>query len=93
MFKNIVLSGGSSKGYSYVGVLKSLEENNLQNDIKHNILSYETYSYRIRRGLVDWCWQRMEHIPREIIDQIREEIVYTPGIINAGIMNMNDKPV
>lgn len=35
MYKNIVLSGGSSKGYSYIGVLKSLEENNLYKPIKN----------------------------------------------------------
>jgi len=29
MCKNIVLSGGSSKGYSYIGVLKSLEEKDM----------------------------------------------------------------
>lgn len=35
MYKNIVLSGGSSKGYSYVGVLKSLEENNLYKSLEN----------------------------------------------------------
>ena len=35
MFKNIVLSGGSSKGYSYVGVLKSLEENKIIKKIEN----------------------------------------------------------
>jgi len=35
MYKNIVLSGGSSKGYSYVGVLKSLEENKLIKKIEN----------------------------------------------------------
>ena len=37
MYKNIVLSGGSSKGYSYIGVLKSLEENKLIKNIKNFI--------------------------------------------------------
>jgi predicted acylesterase/phospholipase RssA len=35
MYKNIVLSGGSSKGYSYIGVLKSLEENNLYDSLEN----------------------------------------------------------
>jgi len=35
MYKNIVLSGGSSKGYSYIGVLKSLEENNLIKNLEN----------------------------------------------------------
>ena len=37
MYKNLVLSGGSSKGYSYIGVLKSLEENNMIKDIENFI--------------------------------------------------------
>jgi NTE family protein len=32
--KNLVLSGGSSKGFSYVGVIKALEENDLIKDIE-----------------------------------------------------------
>ena len=35
MYKNIVLSGGSSKGYSYVGVLQSLEKNNIIQNIEN----------------------------------------------------------
>jgi predicted acylesterase/phospholipase RssA len=31
--KNLVLSGGSSKGYSYIGVFKALEENNITTNI------------------------------------------------------------
>lgn len=34
MYKNLVLSGGSSKGYSYIGVLKTLEKYNIINNIK-----------------------------------------------------------
>lgn len=30
MYKNIVLSGGSSKGFSYIGILKSLEEHKIK---------------------------------------------------------------
>lgn len=33
IYKNIALSGGSSKGYAYIGVLKSLEENKLINNL------------------------------------------------------------
>uniref|UniRef100_A0A6C0E611 PNPLA domain-containing protein n=1 Tax=viral metagenome TaxID=1070528 RepID=A0A6C0E611_9ZZZZ len=32
--KNLVLSGGSSKGFSYIGVIKALEENDLIKDIE-----------------------------------------------------------
>jgi len=32
--KNLILSGGSSKGFSYIGVLKALEENNLIGQIE-----------------------------------------------------------
>lgn len=32
--KNLVLSGGSSKGFSYIGVIKALEENNLISEIE-----------------------------------------------------------
>ena len=35
MYKNIVLSGGSSKGYAYIGVLKSLEEHDLIKDVEN----------------------------------------------------------
>jgi len=34
MYKNLVLSGGSSKGYSYIGVLKALEENDKMKNIE-----------------------------------------------------------
>jgi predicted acylesterase/phospholipase RssA len=34
MIKNLILSGGASKGYSYLGVLHSLEENNFIKDIQ-----------------------------------------------------------
>lgn len=34
VYKNLVLSGGSSKGFSYIGVLQSLEEHNIIKNIK-----------------------------------------------------------
>ena len=40
MYKNIILSGGSTKGFSYIGVLKSLEDvyyNRRMQKVKENL--------------------------------------------------------
>ena len=76
MIKNIVLSSGVMRGYSYVGVLKSLTKNNLLNDYE-NILGCSIGSIFSLLFVLKYTAEELEAIIPKIDTNIFRDIDYT----------------
>ena len=75
MIKNIVLSSGVMRGYSYVGVLKSLTKNNLLNDYE-NILGCSIGSIFSLLFVLRYTAEELEAIIPKIDTDIFRDIDY-----------------
>lgn len=72
MYKNLILSGGATKGFCYIGVLKSLEEKSLLKYIKN----FQGTSV----GAVFATLFAMGFTSTELLEYLSEDIDYTNGI-------------